>query len=135
MYTTSRLLITILLVNGLHELWVLRKTKQRSVSRPANNSSHSGVASMCWWNHSKWPRDYSQQACNWALSVQRKCKHYWCLRIFKSMWSLGFTEPNQLSQNCEDRGMFRFADLLQADGKIFLSHIITFFHPFKLQTH
>lgn len=44
--TTSMLLITTLLVNRLHELQVLRKAKQRSVSWPVNNSSHTGVASM-----------------------------------------------------------------------------------------
>lgn len=39
---------------------------------PVDSSSHSSVASTCWW------------AFSWVLSVQEKCvQRYWCLAVFK----------------------------------------------------
>jgi hypothetical protein len=53
---------------------------------------------------------YNQKVCNWDLSIQGKCEwHYWCLRICKSVCTLGSMKPNQRSQNCVERGVFRFA--------------------------
>jgi hypothetical protein len=101
-YTETMLLIKALLVFGLHELRVLRKAKRSSVRRaplwPANNSSHSGVAATTWWTDPKGLMDYNQKACNWAFSIQAKCEqHYRCLRVCKSVCTLGSTKPNRRS--------------------------------------
>jgi hypothetical protein len=37
------------------------------------------------------------------LSIQEKCEKHYCLRIFKSVCSLGPAKPNRLSQNCRKR--------------------------------
>jgi hypothetical protein len=90
----------LLFVIGLHKLEAMRKSKCCMSLWPANNSSHSGIASMCWWTHSKRLTDYSQKSCsNWALSIQWECEQHYCfLRIFKSVCSFGSMKSTWLSQ-------------------------------------
>jgi len=105
MYTTSVLLITTLLVNGLHELQVLRKARVIASQQQQSLRCCFNVLK----NSFKMTDRLQPASLQMCSECPRKCKHYWYLRIFKSMLSLGYTVPNQLPQNCEGKGMFRFA--------------------------
>jgi hypothetical protein len=110
--------INALLVVRLHELQVLRKANRaqwRSSLWPSGNSSHSGVASTCWWSHSNRPIDYNQKAWKWALSINGKREqHYWYHRMFNSACSLGPPYPN-----CQKfRKFWKFSDVGRRFGRV-----------------
>jgi hypothetical protein len=105
MYTESVLLIKVLLVVGIHELRVLRKTKRSSVMRLANGS-HAGLAATC----------VSKGSVNNIINALGYAKV--CAR-----WV-----PRSLTDDQKTVRKEVFSDLLshyEADGESFLSRIVT----------
>jgi len=105
------------LLVGPHELQFLRKAKRNSLTRVTLAGQQQQTLLRRFLNvlmNSFETTDRLQpERLQMSSQYIRKCEQHWQLCIFKTVCSMGSTKPDRLSQNYAERGVLRFALLLQ----------------------
>jgi hypothetical protein len=102
---------------GLHELQFLRKAERNSLTRVALAGQRQQTLFRRFLNVLMKSFETTDRLQPERLQMSsryiRKCEQHWHLCIFKTVCTMGSTKPDRLSQNHAERGVLRFAFLLQ----------------------
>jgi hypothetical protein len=139
----STLLIEALLIVRLHDLQVLREARRSSATRVALAGQRQQSIRRCFnvlLNSFATANGFPPETLQLSSQHPREVwTTLWMSCDIQNVFSLDSTKPNRLSQNCAQRGVFRYAlPFYEAEGESFLSQIVigdeTWIHHFEPQT-